>query len=51
MTTASGSNNVDKSFDVQADLTFHADHTATLVLHGTHTFTIDLTTGKITKVN
>ena len=36
VTTAMGSNNVDKSFDVQADLTFHADHTATLVLDGTH---------------
>ncbi len=49
--TAMGSNDIDKSFDVHADVTFHADHTATLVLDGTHTFTIDLTTGKITKVS
>ncbi|HEX8114944.1 MAG TPA: hypothetical protein VF516_44745, partial [Kofleriaceae bacterium] len=50
--SASGSNHdVDKSFDVTADLTFHADQTATLVLDGMHTFTIDLKTGKITKVN
>ena len=50
--TGSGSQNhdVDKSFDVHADITFNADHTATLVLDGTHTFTIDLTTGKIVKV-
>lgn len=47
--TAMGSGDVDKSFDVHADLTFNADHTATLVLDGTHTFTIDLTTGKITR--
>ena len=50
--TGSGSgasHDVDKSFDVHADLTFNADQTATLVLDGTHTFTIDLRTGKITK--
>ena len=40
---------VDKSFEVHADLTFNADNTATLVLDGTQTFTIDLDTGKITK--
>lgn len=46
----SGANHdVDKSFDVHADITFNANHTATLVLDGTHTFTIDLTTGKIVK--
>jgi hypothetical protein len=49
--TAMGSNDVDKSFDVHAELTFNADHTATLVLDGMHTFTIDLETGKITKVS
>ena len=50
--TGSGTDNhdIDKSFDVHADITFNADHTATLVLDGTHTFTIDLTTGKIVKV-
>jgi hypothetical protein len=47
---SSGSNHdVDKSFDVHADLTFNADQTATLVLDGMHTFTIDLKTGKVTK--
>jgi hypothetical protein len=51
--TGSGSTNhdVDKSFDVNAALTFNADQTATLVLDGMHTFTIDLTNGKVTKVN
>jgi hypothetical protein len=51
--SGSGSDNhdVDKSFDVTAALTFNADKTATLVLDGMHTFTIDLTTGKVTKVN
>ncbi|HEY0480436.1 MAG TPA: hypothetical protein VGD37_23110 [Kofleriaceae bacterium] len=47
--TAMGAHDVDKSFDVTAELTFHADHTATLVLDGTQTFTIDLTTGKVTR--
>jgi hypothetical protein len=49
--TAMGSHDVDKSFDVHAEITFHADHTATLVLDGAHTFTIDLTTGKVTRVS
>jgi hypothetical protein len=49
--SGSANNNVDKSFDVQASLTFNADQTATLVLDGTHTFTIDMKTGRITKVN
>ena len=43
--TANGSNDVDKSFDVHAELTFNADHTATLVLDDMHTFTIDLRSG------
>jgi hypothetical protein len=47
--TAMGSNDVDKSFDVNAALTFNGDGTATLVLDGTQTFTIDLRTGKVTK--
>ena len=47
--TPMGQNDVDKSFDAIAVITFNADHTATLVLDGTQTFTIDLTTGKITK--
>jgi hypothetical protein len=47
--TAMGSGDVDKSFDVHAELTFNADHTATLVLDDMHTFTIDLRTGRVTK--
>jgi hypothetical protein len=48
--TANGSNDVDKSFDVHAELTFNADHTATLVLDDMHTFTIDLRTGRVSKM-
>ncbi|HEX4416519.1 MAG TPA: hypothetical protein VH165_01410 [Kofleriaceae bacterium] len=44
----SGGHDIDQSFDVHADITFNADHTATLVLDGSHTFTVDLTTGKVT---
>ena len=40
---------VDKSFAVHAELTFNGDGTASLVLDGTHAFTIDLRTGKVTK--
>lgn len=49
--SGSGSNHdVDRSFDVTAELTFNADQTATLVLDGTETFKIDLETGKVTRV-
>src|SRR5262249_13644553 len=48
--TPMGTHDVDKSFDVHAELTFNGDHTATLVLDGTKTFKIDLTTGHITRV-
>jgi len=47
--TDMGANDVDKSFEVHADLTFNGDGTATLVLDGTETFTIDLETGKVSK--
>lgn len=40
---------LNKSFEVKAELTFHADQTATLVLDGTQTFTVDLKTGRVTK--
>jgi hypothetical protein len=46
--TAMGTHDVDKAFEVHAELTFNGDHTATLVLDGTRTFTIDLATGKVT---
>ncbi len=42
-----GSNDVDKTVEIHAVLTFNGDHTATLVLDGTHTFTIDLKTGRV----
>ena len=45
--TAAGSNDVDKSFDVNGVLTFNGDGTATLVLDGTQTFTINLKNGKL----
>lgn len=43
--TAMGSNDVDKTVEIHADLTFNGDGTATLVLDGTHTFTINLKSG------
>jgi hypothetical protein len=45
--TAMGSHDVDKTVEIHAVLTFNGDHTATLVLDGTHTFTIDLSTGRV----
>ncbi len=41
----------DKSFDVHAEITFHADHTAALVLDGNQRYSIDLTTGLVVRVN
>jgi hypothetical protein len=49
--TAMGSHDVDKSFDIHAELTFNGDHTATLVLDGAQTFTIDLKTGRVSKAS
>lgn len=40
---------VDASFDVHAQLTVHADHTATLVLDGSHSYTVNLTSGAVTR--
>lgn len=45
--TDMGSHDVDKTVDIQADLTFNGDGTATLVLDGTHTFTINLKSGRV----
>jgi len=42
---------VDAAFDVHADLTFHSDHTASLVLDGVHHYVIDLETGRVTKID
>jgi hypothetical protein len=44
--TDMGSHDVDKTVDIHADLTFNGDGTATLVLDGAHTFTINLKTGR-----
>jgi hypothetical protein len=48
----SGTNNdVDATFDVQAEIEFHADHTATLVLDGSRNYSLDLATGVVVRVN
>lgn len=47
-----GSNHdVDSSFDLDAELTFHEDHTASLVIDGTRHYLIDLDTGRIIRVD
>ncbi|MBC7978627.1 MAG: hypothetical protein H7138_26880 [Myxococcales bacterium] len=50
MTTGTN-NDVDAEFDVAADLTFHADHTATLVLDGSLNYSLNLDTGVVVRVN
>lgn len=42
--------NVDATFDVHAAVTFHADHTATLVLDGSRSYTLNLTSGAVVHV-
>jgi hypothetical protein len=49
--TGAGAGNVNASFDVQAEITFHADHTATLVLDGTQHYSLNLDTGIVVRVN
>lgn len=49
--TGAGSNNSDKSFDVHAVITFHADHTADLVLDATQHYSLNLTTGVVVRIN
>lgn len=49
--TGAGNDNVNASFEVQAEITFHADHTATLVLDGSQRYSLDLTTGVVVRVN
>jgi hypothetical protein len=48
--TGAGSNNSDASFDVHAQITFHADHTADLVLDGSQHYSLNLTTGGVARV-
>jgi hypothetical protein len=47
MVTGTGSNDVDASFEVHAEITFHADRTADLVLDGTQRYTLNLTSGVV----
>lgn len=49
--TGTGGNNTDKSFEVHAEITFHADHTADLVLDASQHYSLDLTTGLVVRVN
>jgi hypothetical protein len=44
-TVTGGKKDIDTTFHVHADLTFHADRTATLVIESTWTYEIDLNTG------
>jgi hypothetical protein len=49
--TDNGRNRVDASFDVHAVITFHADHTATLVLDGSQHYSLNLATGVVVRIN
>jgi hypothetical protein len=44
-------NDVDKSFEVHADVEFHADRTATLLLDGEHRYTLNVATGAVVRAN
>ena len=49
--TGAGANNVDASFDVHAQVTFHADRTADLVLDGSQHYSLNLTSGAVARSN
>jgi hypothetical protein len=49
--TGAGASNVDASFDVHAQITFHADRTADLVLDGSQHYSLNLTTGGVARAN
>ena len=49
--TGAGANNVDASFDVHAEITFHADRTADLVLDGSQHYSLNLSTGVVVRIN
>jgi hypothetical protein len=51
MVTGTGSNDSSASFDVHAELTFHADHMASLVLDGSEHYTINLDTGVVIRAS
>ena len=40
-----------RSFSIQADVTIHADGTATLLLDGTHEYSLDLETGAVVRIS
>jgi hypothetical protein len=44
------SHDSDATFDIHAQITFHADHTADLVLDGSQHYSLDLTTGAVVRV-
>lgn len=48
-TVTGGRNDVDASFEIHADITFNADHTATLVLDGSQHYTVNLSTGTVAR--
>jgi hypothetical protein len=50
-TVTGTSRDVDASFEVHAELTFKADHTAELVLDATRHYSISLETGLVVRVN
>jgi hypothetical protein len=50
-TVTGGKKDIDTSFEVHAELTFHDDRTATLVIDGTRTYVIDLDTGRVVHVS
>lgn len=49
--TSGTNNDVNASFDVHAELTFNADHTASLVLDGSRSYSVNLETGVVVHVN
>ena len=49
--TGAGASNADKSFDVHAQITFHADHTADLVFDASQHYSLNLTSGVVIRVN
>ncbi len=51
MVTGTTNHDVDASFSVHAEITFHADRTATLVLDGDQQYTINISTGVVVRVN
>lgn len=49
--TGAGGNSAEASFEVHAEITFHADGTADLVLDGTQRYSLNLSTGVVVRAN